>query len=441
MRRPVFLVSITTSMLLGAAGVDGGPDLQRAKILCDDGFENQRFGSAIDIDDGVVIVGAYFDGISTPQSGAAYLFDLESGEQLFKLVSTDLAAGDYLGVSASIDAGIAIVGASLADAPFVDTGAAYLFDVATGQQLFKLTANDGQANDMFGESVAISGGLAIVGAPGANPRGSNSGAAYVFDVNTGQQISKLTASDGHQQALFGYSVAIGGDYAAVGAPGSDDAYTYNLVTGFQRKYTSTSLFASRFGLSVAIEGTTLVVGNPDEYVNGWAHAGAAYVYNAETGRFSYKFIAEDPAHDDSLGQRVSIESGRILIGSPRDDDAGSAFLIDAATGNHLAKFVPDDREEGDLFGFSVAIQGEDVVATSIYDNEFGSRSGSAYRFDARRCRIADLNLDGAVDTADLGAVVVHLGGDYPAADVNGSGVVNAVDLTVLLEAFGDGCPR
>ena len=79
-------------------------------------------------------------------------------------------------------------------------GAAYLFDTDGGQQLFKLLASDGMAFDNFGRSVAISGNTAIVGAPGQ-------GAAYLFDTTTGQQIAKLAPGG----AGYGQSVAISGD--------------------------------------------------------------------------------------------------------------------------------------------------------------------------------------------------------------------------------------
>ena len=85
---------------------------------------------------------------------------------------------------------------------------------------FKITAADGAAGDLFGESVSISGDYAIVGAKGDDGTGS----AYVFK-RTGTswaQEAKLLASDGAAGDLFGWSVSISGDYAVVGAFGDDD---------------------------------------------------------------------------------------------------------------------------------------------------------------------------------------------------------------------------
>jgi hypothetical protein len=88
----------------------------------------------------------------------------------------------------------------------------------------KLLADDGEANDGFGFSVAISGDRVIVGAHGdSGPNGTDSGSAYLFEEINGVwvQQAKLTASDGAANDEFGSSVAISGDVAIVGAPGND----------------------------------------------------------------------------------------------------------------------------------------------------------------------------------------------------------------------------
>ena len=83
----------------------------------------------------------------------------------------------------------------------------------------KLLASDGATGDYFGWSVALSGDYALVGAYKDDDNGSSSGSAYVF-VRSGSswsQQAKLLASDGAADDRFGYSVALSGDYALVGA--------------------------------------------------------------------------------------------------------------------------------------------------------------------------------------------------------------------------------
>ena len=121
----------------------------------------------------------------------------------------------------------AVVGAFLDNSPLPDAGSAYIF-VRTGgvwTQQAKLTASDAAAGDRFGTSVAVSGDTAVVGAYFDDDAGSSSGSAYAF-VRTGgvwMQQAKLTASDAAANDQFGYSVALSGDTAVVGAYQDDDA--------------------------------------------------------------------------------------------------------------------------------------------------------------------------------------------------------------------------
>ena len=89
----------------------------------------------------------------------------------------------------------------------------------------KLTASDAAAVDYFGVSVSVSGDYAVVGAPGDDDAGSGwTGSAYIFvrSGTTWTQQQKLTASDAASGDIFGSSVSVSGGYAMVGAPYNDD---------------------------------------------------------------------------------------------------------------------------------------------------------------------------------------------------------------------------
>ena len=100
-----------------------------------------------------------------------------------------------------------------------------MFNATTGQQLHKLTADDAATDDLFGRAVSVSGNSIVVGAPAPYDfdAGSWTGSAYVFDVNTGQQLCKLIADDAATDDRFGDSVSVSGDIIVVGASGNDDA--------------------------------------------------------------------------------------------------------------------------------------------------------------------------------------------------------------------------
>jgi len=102
-----------------------------------------------------------------------------------------------------------------------DVGAAYVYERAGGDWTEqKLTASDGEASDVFGYSVSLSGDSALVGARGDDdPNGSGAGSAYVFERDGGEWVeaNKLAADDGEFQDSFGESVELVGDTALIGA--------------------------------------------------------------------------------------------------------------------------------------------------------------------------------------------------------------------------------
>jgi len=53
---------------------------------------------------------------------------------------------------------------------------------------------------------------------------------------------------------------------------------------------------------------------------------------------------------------------------------------------------------------------------------------------------ADINSDGVVNTADLGALIGAFGTTSSAADINGDGIVDTADLGLLIADFGQACP-
>src|SRR5262249_54907600 len=108
------------------------------------------------------------------------------------------------------------------------SGAAYVFtrDSDTWSQTAKLIPNDGAAGKLFGNSVALSNGTALIGARGDTDKGNFAGAVYVFTYDaqsdTWSQVAKLTGNDGISGDLVGFSVALLGDIALIGARGSEN---------------------------------------------------------------------------------------------------------------------------------------------------------------------------------------------------------------------------
>ena len=134
-----------------------------------------------------------------PQSAEAALLS-----EVKKLLASDGASGDQFGRSVAINGGTAVVGANREDAGGSNAGAAYIFQrdeggVGNWGEVAKLLASDAQASDEFGFSVAVSGDTAVVGASDEDAGGGDAGAAYVFQRdeggadNWGEETPRLAA--------------------------------------------------------------------------------------------------------------------------------------------------------------------------------------------------------------------------------------------------------
>ena len=229
-------------------------------------------------------------------------------------------------------------------------------------------------NDKFGYSVAVDGDIAVVGAYRDGEKGDEAGAAYVFTRSGGvvwDEGVKLTASDGAPYDNFGISVAVDGETIVIGASGDDD--------------------------------------------NG-ADSGSVYVFTKASGVWSQaaKLTASDGAALDYFGHSVAVSGDTVLVGAYQDDreetvteteleDSGSVYVFtkptsvggwgdwddlpQTATNENdddkdrlTARLSASDAADDDNFGTSVALDGDTAVIGAPGDDDNGIDSGSVYVF-------------------------------------------------------------
>lgn len=314
----------------------------------------------------------------------------QSLPQQHKLTPADAALGDRFAEAMSADAGLLLIGAQGDDDRGSNAGAAYVFDLITGLQLTRLEDPHADAGDAFGFSVSISDALAALGAPAAD---DEAGSVSLFDALSGARLHALTPDDAESFDRFGHAVALSGNLLAVGAPGDDDraqnagaAYIFDASTGAQlRKLIATDgQLEDALGMSIAIHENLVAVGAPFDNDNG-SESGSVYLFDATTGAQLHKLTADDGAFQDLFGWSVAIDDDLVAIGAHSKDaagvDSGAAYLFDALTGLQLDRYTPLDAQPGDWFGWSVDLEGRFLIAGARNDHVWGLSSGSASVFD------------------------------------------------------------
>jgi hypothetical protein len=330
----------------------------------------QQFGAsvAVSADGSRVLVGAPWedrdDDRVWDQFGAAYLFTrADDWSQRAELAPHESEGSDLFGddVALSADGETALVGAPGTEVDDEDaTGLAYVFELTDGfgsGQQAKLAAEDGDGDDWFGSSVALSadGTTALVSAPGdEDPNGESAGSASVFATEEGWrtdagQRAKLVAEDGDDGDRFGDDVSLSGD------------------------------------------GTTALVGAPEDADPNGESAGSAYVFAASSGDWAQraKLVADDGDPEDWFGGTVALSADgtAALVGASNDEDpngsdAGAAYRF-ATSGDgwtQRSKLAADDGDPEDGFGRSVALSADGAV-TLVGAPGAGENAGAAYLYE------------------------------------------------------------
>jgi len=378
------------------------PQSETRKLVAEDSATDKLFGYSVALWGSTALIGAGGDTENGSFSGAVYLFDVQAGQQLLKLVPADGSAEDFFGGSVALSQSHALIGAPSDDDKGSESGSAYVFDASNGQQLFKLHPADGVTGDGFGSSAALSTSTAVIGASG---KANFTGAAYVFDLETGQQRVKLVSNDGVAFDSFGQSVAVSGNTAIVGAPFQADlagaAYLFDVSTGVQlfKLLPPDNAPETFFGWSVAIEGRIAVVGAQGYNGDAGENSGAVFLYDATTGQQIAKLQPQDAEQYGTFGEGLAIHGNILAVGATANGAAfsshlASAYLFDLASQQQLAKFVHSDREQNDGFGTTIALNGHTAIFGAYLDSIGNgpatlNTAGSAYVYRINQSPIAD----------------------------------------------------
>jgi hypothetical protein len=317
-----------------------------------------------------------------------------------ELTPSDGFVGDGFGTSVAVSGSTIIVGAVNGS-----NGKVYVFVEPSGgwsnmTETAQLT--DGTSGDDFGNTVAIDRNTIVAGAPNATIGGNQSqGAAYVFVkppaewVTTSAFSAELTAADASFQDLFGISVAVSGETIVVGEPfhhdqtGPGEAYVFVKPLAGWTTTTQTAILTrsnagpyDEFGFSVAINGNTVIVGAPQAVgVNGGQGVVDVFVKPSQ-GWSDTTENAElvSPFFMDLFGFSVAIEGRFVVVGTFSTSNTIFVYAEPAkggwkSTSQPRAKLTRGSGSS--FFGFSVAITGGSIVGGAPFETVQGNTDQGA----------------------------------------------------------------
>ncbi len=392
------------------------PLLQQGAALSEGNEGLFGFSVAVSADGTTALIGAP---ASNSYAGGAWIFTLSESlnwEEQAELSGGTEGASEACGSSAeecsfgravalSADGNTALVGAPRNDG---NRGAALVFtrQGSTWTQTATLTGGEEERGEgRLGKSVGLSadGKSAIAG---ASSEAGGIGAAWIFENNGTSWVHsgpKLTGAGGEHPETggghFGFSVAISGETAVVGAPSNEpkgeamgSAYVFTkgpggwTQPGQSLTPSGTAAAHSKFGYSVAVAGETAVVGAPG-YEGG---VGAAYAFSEDEGNFDLTpaQLLTGGAEEEGEGQfgtavAISDDASAVLVGAPADAKRKGAAWLLTRTGSTFAQSGRKIEGGGELakgwFGTSVALSG-DGMAALIGGSRDGSTTGAVWSF-------------------------------------------------------------
>jgi len=371
------MISVAVSLSVTASST-----LPEQEVVADDGSAGDEFGISVAIEGDTALIGAIYQDAGR---GAVYVFSQSDGvwSETQKLTAGDGASNDWFGQSVAMQGDTAVIGAP----QYLDfgSGAAYVFTRSgqTWREAQKLTADDGALRDQFGTAVALDGANVLVGAYGAH---TYQGAAYVFAGADGSwtQTQKLVASDAATNADFAVSVALQDDTAILGAFGDGAyqgaAYVFTDTSGTwsqtQKLIASDAAPNAHFGISVALDGDTALIGAEGATVGENSHQGAAYAFARTDGSWSQtqELTSSDGAAWDYFGRSVALDGTQAMIGAYGPNALqGAAYLFSRGEDDwsQTQALTASDAAPGAQFGIFVALAGSTAVV--------GADGASAFR--------------------------------------------------------------
>jgi len=332
------------------------------------------YGASVAVSGTIVAIGAAQETgpghVNPNESGDVYEYNL-SNASVTVLTSPHPQLGGCFGASVALGPVRLIVGAVGETIRGVNfSGAAYAFNVALGSEMMSsFVSPDPRAEGAFGQSVAVSAGQVVVGAPVEGE--FESGNAYVF------RSPATTLTGGVPPAsfeTFGDSVSASGPFVVVGAPealSTGAAWVFDTVTSTSQLLRSPwGEGGDWFGESVAISGNLVAVGAPYWSSSTYSDIGNVWVYNALTGAVVANLSVPVGYQENGMefGYSVGISGTTVVVGAPTYDDRAGIVFVCNETSAVCGSGIQPTTQFNALFGLSVAVNGSVAVSGAPGEN-------------------------------------------------------------------------
>lgn len=396
---------------------------------------NNSFGMNVAIDgDTAVVTAALTDQAVNKFRGAVYVYTRSGNDWLLQQTITSFTAdAGNLGQGVAIDDDTLVITARylVTNAP---ANRAFVFTRSgnTWSQQDELVAPDNSDDSFFGSSsIAISDDTVVIGHSRNSTQASSAGAAFVYSRSgsTWSLEDTLLASDGAADRDFGRSVDIDQNTIVVGS--NNGAYVFLRVGSGWTEQTKLK-HSNAFGLVVAIDGSTIAIGDDDYSSN----AGAVYMYKgaAENWTYSQLLTASDGGTNRRFGTKVALDNGTLLsTASGFGSFRGKVYAFNNRYGNWIeeSNLLAIDGASFDQFGGWQGDGGElslsdgiGLIASERDDNENGDMAGAVFFMDVDQ----DVDNDGMKDLAEQSA-----GTDFQNSDSDGDGLLDGFEQTYGLD--------
>ena len=396
-------------------------------LLASDGAIGHAFGSVVDIHAGRAVVGA-----PGAVPGNVYVFEAASGWSETQRVGSPGDLFDF-GYALALDGDRLVVSGISGGFGSVTV---YDHDSANGwQESTRLEPDIPASSTRFADAVALHGDTVVVGARLDDEMDQDAGAAYVFQ-RTGSsawtQAAQLSAEDGAAFHYFGTAVGIHGTTAVVGAPGTDFAgsntgavYVFEGGSGnwlqTQRVLAQDALPGEDLGTAITMEDGVFLASVPDANVAGNT-VGAAIVFQQDPQGVWLESNRLQPVNgndDDEFAASLGLSEGRWIAGVPGADQAGSnaGLALIGTLDTNAVPVAQDDELATD--------EDSPMTADLLADNGNGVDADA----DGEPVTIVEAEVDGQSYIVDDSGIDVALG--------SGGTLALSADGTVQFDPAGD----